>query len=193
MGIAAARFKRDAACAGRRESGWLDGEIVGMEEFWEFALGCYARPGVAPCCVALQDEHGANVMLLLYCAWRAQCGVCVRGASLRRAMARLEPLDGHLVRPLRAARRATRRAADALGSPSLAAGADRLMKAELAAERCQARLLVAGAPSRPAAQVAGPARACAAQSLAACLVACGAPPAQARIEAARLAALVFDS
>ena len=76
---------------------------MGTEEFWEFALARYARPGVAQCCVALQDEHGANVMLLLYCAWRAQGGECVRGAALRRAMARLEPLDGHLV--LRCVRR----------------------------------------------------------------------------------------
>lgn len=159
-----------------------------MEEFWEFALGSYARPGVAPCCVALQDQHGANVMLLLYCAWRAQGGECVRGAALRQAMARLEPLDCHLLRPLRAARRATRRAAEALDSPSLAVGADRLMRAELAAERCQARLLADGASSRGA----GPARACAGQSLAACLEACGTAPAQARIEGARLAALVFD-
>ena len=118
---------------------------MGTEEFWEFALARYARPGVAQCCVALQDEHGANVMLLLYCAWRAQGGECVRGAALRQAMARLEPLDRHLVRPLRAARRAIRRAADALGSPALGVGADRLMQAELAAERRQAGLLADGA------------------------------------------------
>ena len=191
--MAAAHFKRDTACAGRRESACLDREIMRVEEFWEFACGRYARPGVAPCCVALQDAHGANVMLLLYCCWRAACGECVRGAALRQAEARVGVIDRHLLRPLRAARRAARRASDALGSAALAAGADRLMQAELAAERCQARLLVAGAPSRPAAQGAGPARACAAQSLAACLVACGTPPAQARIEAARLAALVFDS
>ena len=127
---------------------------MGTEEFWEFALARYARPGVAQCCVALQDEHGANVMLLLYCAWRAQGGDCVRGAALRQAIARLEPLDPHLVRPLRAARRAIRRAADALGSPALGVGADRLMQAELAAERRQARLLADGASSLPA----GPAR-----------------------------------
>jgi hypothetical protein len=76
------------------------------------------------------------------------------------------------VRPLRAARRAIRRAADALGSPALAVGADRLMQAELAAERRQARLLADGASSLRA----GPARACAAQSLAACLEGSGTGP-----------------
>ena len=188
MGIAAVRFKRDNPYAVRRESGCMHGGIMDTEEFWEFALLRYARPGVAQCCVALQDAHGANVMLLLYCAWRAQGGECVRDAALRQAMARLEPLDRHLLRPLRAARRAIRRAADALDSPALGVSADRLMQAELAAERHQARLLANGAsPLR-----AGPARACAAQSLAACLEGCGTGPAQARMEGARLAALVFD-
>ncbi len=188
MGIGAVRFKRDNPYAVRRESGCMHGGIMDTEEFWEFALLRYARPGVAQCCVALQDAHGANVMLLLYCAWRAQGGECVRDAALRQATARLEPLDRHLVRPLRAARRAIRRAADALDSPALAVGADRLMQAELAAERRQARLLADGASSLRA----GPARACAAQSLAACLEGCGTAPAQARMEGARLAALVFD-
>jgi uncharacterized protein (TIGR02444 family) len=84
MGIAVTRFKRDTACAVRRESVCMDGGIMGTEEFWEFALARYARPGVAQCCVALQDEHGANVMLLLYCAWRAQGGDCVRARRCAR-------------------------------------------------------------------------------------------------------------
>lgn len=190
--MAAALFKRDSACAGRRESACLDREILRVQEFWEFACGRYARPGVASCCVALQDAHGANVMLLLYCCWRAAGGECVRGAALRQAMARVELIDRHLLRPLRAARRAARRAADALGSPALAAGADRLMQAELAAERREAALLADTAPPQPAPQGAGAAPAYAAESLAACLEACGAAPAQARNEGQRLATLVFD-
>ncbi|MBP6382046.1 MAG: TIGR02444 family protein [Pseudomonadales bacterium] len=163
-----------------------------MQEFWGFAGRCYARPGVAPCCVALQDEHGVNVMLLLYICWRAAGGECVRGAALHRAMARLELIERHLLRPLRAARRATRRAAEALGSPALGAGADRLVHAELAAERCQAALLAAPAPAGRAPHGAGSARACATESLTACLVACGVAPARARIEGVRLAALALD-
>jgi uncharacterized protein (TIGR02444 family) len=190
--MATALFKRDTACAGRRESGCLDREILRVEEFWRFARARYARPGVAPCCVALQDEHGANVMLLLYCCWRAAGGECVRGAALRQATARVELLDRHLLRPLRAARRATRRAADALGSPALAGGADRLMQAELAAEQCQATLLAATAPPWHAPQGAASARACAADSLTACLAACGVASVLARIEGVRLADLVLD-
>ena len=161
-----------------------------MQGFWEFALERYARPGVAPCCVTLQDELGANVMLLLYCCWRAAHGERVCGAALREAMARVETLDRHLLRPLRAARRATRRAADALGSPAFAAGAGRLLQAELAAERLQASLLAHGASPGCAPRDAGAARARAADSLRACLEACGAGSARAGAEALRLAGLV---
>ena len=34
-------------------------------ECWAFALAIYARPGVAEACLALQNEAGVDVMLLL--------------------------------------------------------------------------------------------------------------------------------
>ena len=37
--------------------------------FWDFSLAVYGRPGVAPACLALQQRHGADVNLLLFCAW----------------------------------------------------------------------------------------------------------------------------
>ncbi|MGB5854385.1 MAG: TIGR02444 family protein [Oceanisphaera sp.] len=35
------------------------------EQFWQFSAQHYTRPGVAQACLHLQDEHGANVNLLL--------------------------------------------------------------------------------------------------------------------------------
>ena len=37
--------------------------------FWDFSLEIYAKPGVAQACLALQDECGADVNLLLFCCW----------------------------------------------------------------------------------------------------------------------------
>ena len=34
-------------------------------ECWTFALAIYAKPGVAEACLALQDEAGVDVMMLL--------------------------------------------------------------------------------------------------------------------------------
>ncbi|WP_298715969.1 TIGR02444 family protein [uncultured Oceanisphaera sp.] len=35
------------------------------DQLWQFSEQHYARPGVAQACLQLQDEHGANVNLLL--------------------------------------------------------------------------------------------------------------------------------
>ena len=73
--------------------------------FWRFSLKVYAKDGVAPACLALQDRHGLDVNLLLVCAWAG-----VHGRGLTRA--ELETLRGAVgdwhreaVRPLRAVRR----------------------------------------------------------------------------------------
>ena len=42
--------------------------------FWVFSTGFYAREGVASECLRLQDEHGVDVNLLLYCLWCASLG-----------------------------------------------------------------------------------------------------------------------
>jgi len=44
-------------------------------DLWEFCLALYARPGVAPACLALQDRHGADIPLLLAVLWHGQRGL----------------------------------------------------------------------------------------------------------------------
>ncbi len=43
-------------------------------DFWLFTLSRYAKPGVAETCLVLQNQHGANINLLLYCLWLAKKG-----------------------------------------------------------------------------------------------------------------------
>jgi len=109
------------------------------DNFWTFALDRYPRPGVARCCLALQDRWGADVMLLLWCCWLGEGGRAVVGPDLRNALIETDPIQNHLLRPLRAARRALRFAEREV--PSLRGSADRLQRAELAAERLEAELL----------------------------------------------------
>ena len=42
------------------------------QSLWDYAVTVYRRPGVAEACLALQDEVGADVNLLLAAAWLAQ-------------------------------------------------------------------------------------------------------------------------
>lgn len=76
------------------------------DALWDFALRLYARPGVAPACLALQDEAGADVTLVLYLVWCGETGRPLDVDAIAAANARLGPWRAAVVAPLRAARRA---------------------------------------------------------------------------------------
>ena len=38
-------------------------------DLWEFSLKLYAEPGVAASCLSLQNQHGFDVNLVLFCIW----------------------------------------------------------------------------------------------------------------------------
>ena len=39
------------------------------KSFWDFSVRTYRQRGVADACIALQDERGVDVNLLLFCLW----------------------------------------------------------------------------------------------------------------------------
>ncbi|HXP31208.1 MAG TPA: TIGR02444 family protein [Stellaceae bacterium] len=111
------------------------------KEFWRFSLALYAEPGVAPACLELQDSHGCDVILALYCCWLGASG---RGrldaAAIAAADAALSPWRQRVVKSLRAARREIK----ALGGPE--ALYSRAKAVELEAERQAHDILAARAP-----------------------------------------------
>ena len=113
--------------------------------FWRFSLRTYRRQGVAPACLALQDECGADVNVLLYCCWMGSQGKCLDRRAVRSAMAAVGRWQDEVVRPLRRARRAIRK--DPSGSTAEQAKALRqhLAAAELDAEYLEQQLLAAEA------------------------------------------------
>lgn len=42
---------------------------IAVEGFWDFSVRTYRSEGVPDACLALQNEYGADVNMLLYCAW----------------------------------------------------------------------------------------------------------------------------
>lgn len=75
-----------------------------MVSFWDFSVNTYRKPGVADACLALQDRHGLDVNVLLFCCWFG----CTRGEIDEplwdRVLAFSEPWAENVVRPLRAVR-----------------------------------------------------------------------------------------
>ncbi|HEY3919403.1 MAG TPA: TIGR02444 family protein [Stellaceae bacterium] len=121
-------------------------------EFWRFSLAIYARPGVASACLMLQDEHGRDVNLVLYCCW---LGISGRGRldhdSLAVADRAIAGWRHDVVEKFRAARRAIKAAAlpESDGLYAKAKGV------ELEAERLlQRRLVEQALPANGAAAAA---------------------------------------
>lgn len=73
--------------------------------FWRFSLAVYAAPGVAPECLALQDAHGVDVNVLLFCAWLGSRGVVLTAANLAAIETAAQPWREAAIWPLRSARR----------------------------------------------------------------------------------------
>ncbi len=98
--------------------------------FWAFSLAVYARPGVPPACLALQDRRGIDVNLLLFAAWAGMgCGVALTAERLAAADSAVAGWRREVVQPLRAIRRRAKGEDEALYR--------RMKAAELEAERVQ--------------------------------------------------------
>jgi len=105
---------------------------------WDWAVASYGRPGVAEACLALQDDHGQNVPLLLWTVWSTAQGrrpdPAAGGALARR-------WEDEAVGPLRRLRRALKGIApDLIDAPDREAVRAQVKAVELDAER---RLLAA--------------------------------------------------
>jgi uncharacterized protein (TIGR02444 family) len=75
------------------------------QNFWNFSLGLYGRPGVAPALLGLQDALGLDVNMLVFCCWAATKGRALSAADLATVEAVAEPWQTEVVVPLRALRR----------------------------------------------------------------------------------------
>ncbi|GJE41364.1 TIGR02444 family protein [Methylobacterium soli] len=114
------------------------------DPLWTFACEFYGRPGIAEACLALQDEAGADVPLLLYLIWCARTGRPVDAAAIAGADDRIASWRVQVIAPLRAIRRAMR--SELLPGQSTQAHRERIKAAELEAERLALAALSAAAP-----------------------------------------------
>lgn len=121
-----------------------------MTSLWEFAVERYGRPGVAACCLALQDQLGADVNLLLTAAWLARQGRRWGEGEIEALQHHCADWREHCLLPLRRVRWFVR------GPAGDTALYGQLKAAELAAERHQLAMIegwlaTAGLPEAAAA------------------------------------------
>jgi len=118
--------------------------------FWDFSLKVYGSEGVAPACLELQEAHGIDVNLLLFCCW---LGVSGRGVIGRNEIARLSTSvsawHGEIVRGLRAVRKRLKEPVGAEDRDLALALRQRVQKIEIDAEHIEQLMLAAAADDLP--------------------------------------------
>lgn len=115
-------------------------------ELWDYSLRVYGLPGVADCCVSLQDRYGCDVNLLLICLWLAETRCVVLATSdLQTLRSFAAAPNENVVRPVRAARRWLKIwSEEAITTGPHALAYQALKEAELQGERLVQFRLIAG-------------------------------------------------
>jgi uncharacterized protein (TIGR02444 family) len=109
--------------------------------FWQFSLRLYRVPGVAPACLRLQDEAGADVNVLFFLLWNASRGVRLSAAAIAGADGHIAPWREAAVKPLRAVRRSLKDDDVLQDAAAAEAFRTRVKGLELEAERLQQEAL----------------------------------------------------
>jgi uncharacterized protein (TIGR02444 family) len=120
---------------------------VKKSPFWQFSIKFYAVPGVAPACIALQDEAGVDVNLLFFLLWNATLGRTLSESDVKELDRMIGEWRNTAVIPLRNLRRALK-SPPAMLTPDVAeAFRNRIKAVELEAERLQQEAMYALAQS----------------------------------------------
>lgn len=100
-------------------------------DLWSWAVAAYGRPSVADACLRLQDDHGQDVPLLLWAAWRGPVDAETLEAACDLARSWRETLIG----PLRSIRRTLKKPVPDMDDGPRLALREQVKAVELAAER----------------------------------------------------------
>ena len=105
--------------------------------FWRFSLAFYRRAGGADACIALQEEAGVDVNLLLFLLWQATRKKVLSAAEVEALERRIAPWRNATVIPLRTVRRALKSPPALVASGAAEGFRTKITAVELEAERLQ--------------------------------------------------------
>ena len=125
--------------------------------FWQFSIAVYARDGVAPACIALQEECGVDVNILLFCCWGAAIGGSrLSGAELQALHNAVSDWNQGVVQGLRAVRKRLKSGVEGFNTEEAEALRQRILGIEINAEhkeqiKLAETVIVTGDKNKPAA------------------------------------------
>jgi uncharacterized protein (TIGR02444 family) len=115
----------------------VSGPLDYDNEFWRFSLAVHGQAEVAQECLGLQDAHGIDVNILLFCAWLGMQAVALQREDIEAVSQAVANWHDDIVRPLRAVRQ---RLKDFSGHQKLRAG---IKDGEIEAEQIEQAMLFA--------------------------------------------------
>jgi uncharacterized protein (TIGR02444 family) len=117
--------------------------------FWRFSLRLYRAPGVGDACIALQEEAGVDVNLLLFLLWQATERRTLAAADVKALDETVGGWRDTAVIPLRNLRRALKSSPGLVAPNTAEAFRTRIKAVELEAERLQQEAMYALAGTMP--------------------------------------------
>ena len=105
--------------------------------FWRFSLQFYRLPAVADACIALQEEAGVDVNLLLFLLWHASRRRQFSASDVAAVEGKIAGWRDATVVPLRAVRRILKSPPGLVAPQTAGAFRNRIKAVELEAERLQ--------------------------------------------------------
>jgi uncharacterized protein (TIGR02444 family) len=109
--------------------------------FWRFSLSFYRQAGVSDACIALQDECGVDVNLLLFLFWLASEGRLLTANEVKKLDNEVRSWRELTIIPIRDTRRRLKGAPTAVDSGRQEAFRSKVKAVELEAERLQQEAL----------------------------------------------------
>ncbi len=124
--------------------------------FWRFSLQFYRQPGVSEACIALQDDYGVDVNLLLFLFWLASDRQLLSAEEVKRLDDKVRDWRNLTIIPIRDTRRKLKGARTLVDPGEQEAFRTRVKAVELEAERLQQQALYAFTQSGPLGKPAEP-------------------------------------
>lgn len=114
--------------------------------FWRYSLRFYALPEIAPACLVLQDEGGADVNVMLFLLFLAEDGRTVTPQEVARIDADTASWREEAVKPLRTLRRKLKEGIGVMPREDGETLRNLVKKVELESERLEQEFLARLAP-----------------------------------------------
>lgn len=107
-----------------------------LDSFWVFSTSFYADPAVGAACLALQDTHGLDVLMVLSACYAAATDAPpLRDAAVAKLVETSAPWRTRVIAPLRQLRRDMKTLPNPLGITASVDVREEVKRVELVAER----------------------------------------------------------